>query len=146
MKMPEQNKDNNNKDQLKAKMAQYSLLIAEDDEMLREALTEAAENAGFRVVAAVDGSEALVKTQNQHFDVILIDMNLPKRLGHEVISMVRAEGPCRASVIVVLSGYLKKEVVQAIAGKVDKAFTKPADIDQVVETLKTLLEKRMQAA
>ncbi len=133
-------------DYIKNKTSKFNILIAEDDEMLRSALVEAAEGAGFRVVAAVDGSEALIKSQNQHFDGILIDMNLPKRLGHEVITMIRAGGPCKASVIIVLSGYLKKEIVETIAGKVNKAFTKPADIDQVIEALQSLLEKAAQAA
>jgi CheY-like chemotaxis protein len=126
--------------------SQFKVLIAEDDEMLREILVEAAEGAGMKVWTAIDGSEALLKSQNQHFDGILIDMNLPKRLGHEVVAMIRTEGPCQKSTIVVLSGYLKKEVAITLAGKVDKAFTKPADIDDVIASLQNLMEKKYKAA
>lgn len=130
------------KPNFETKTARYTVLIAEDNLMLRKALVEAAAAKNMNVVEAVDGSEALVKSQNQQFDGILIDMNLPKRLGHEVIHMVRKESPSQDAVIVVLSGYLKKEVVEAIAGKVNKAFTKPADIEEVINTFHDLIQKK----
>ena len=127
---------------LQSKFTKYSILIAEDDTGLQDALAEAAEERGFKVYRANDGLEAVRKAQTQPFDAILIDMNLPKKLGHEAVANIRNSGPCQKSVIVVLSGYLKKEVVQALVGKIEKAYTKPADIDLVLNGVLNFVEQK----
>lgn len=130
------------KKRVESKFSKYSILIAEDDMALQDALAEAAEEKGFKVFRANDGLDAVRKAQSQTFDALLIDMNLPKRLGHEAVADIRGSGPCQKSVIVVLSGYLKKEVVQSLVGKIEKAFTKPADIDLVISSVLSFVEQK----
>ena len=122
------------------KLCKYSILIVEDDLALQEVLVLAAEERGISALVASDGSEAVMKAQAQRFDALLVDMNLPKKRGYDVVNDVKSSGLSQRSLIFVLSGYLTKEVVGAVAGKIEKAFTKPADIDLVMETIHAALE------
>lgn len=127
----------------------FEVLIVEDDSMLRSALVESARTLGMKVVESPDGFDAWTKIQNQVFEGMIIDMNLPRRPGHELVTMIRNGSRSNSShcTIVVLSGYLKREIVEGLAGKVEKAFTKPADIEEVVQKLYDLmLEKRKKEA
>ncbi len=123
----------------------YIVLIVEDDELLQKALFDAMKAKGIRAIIAPDGADALRKANNQAFDGIVIDMNLPKRMGHQVIEVVRSNGPCINSVIIVLSGSLNKELLGTIARSIQKAFTKPANIETVVETLIDFMRKKARA-
>lgn len=123
------------------KPRKFSLLIAEDDASLREVLAYGAEEKGFTVTIAADGFEAVMKAKRQTFDAILVDMNLPKKKGYDVIDEVITSSMSRDALFFVLSGYLTKEVVTHVAGKIEKAFTKPADVDLVMDTIKNALMK-----
>lgn len=127
---------------LNKKLSKYSLLVAEDNLDLQAALVQAAEERGFNVVTAADGIEAVRRAMAQSFDAIVFDMNLPRKMGNEAIAEIRHAGLSKRSVIVVLSGYLKKEVVQTLVGKIEKAFTKPADIDLVLDTVVSFIENK----
>lgn len=127
---------------LEQKFKRGAILIAEDDAGLQNALAQEAEDRGFQVARASDGIEAVRKTTTQNFDVILIDMNLPKKLGHEAVKDIRTSSMCKDSIIVVLSGYLKKEVVESLVGKIQKAFTKPADIETVMDAIVALADQK----
>ena len=67
------------------------LLIVEDEprmlELLRRGLTE----EGHTVFGAVDGSEGLLKLRQQQFDVVILDVMLPKMSGFELARQMRGE-------------------------------------------------------
>src|SRR4026209_2533618 len=68
-----------------------TILVVDDEPTLREALVDALEAAGFRVVAAADGREALVQFRAEGPDVVLLDLMLPELSGIEVCRIIRAE-------------------------------------------------------
>jgi CheY-like chemotaxis protein len=69
-----------------------TILLAEDDDALRQLAQCVLEGLGYRVIAAADGQQALVLYQahEQEIDLILSDMEMPKRSGGELYRAVRA--------------------------------------------------------
>ena len=69
------------------------VLIAEDDRFTREGLVEVLEGEGYRVVVAVDGSEAIQLFQQQSPDFVCLDIMMPGRSGYEAFLSIRPQSP-----------------------------------------------------
>ena len=65
------------------------ILIADDSKPIRQLLQFVLEGAGYRVDAACDGSEALTMAQEQHYDLVITDINMPNMNGIELIQALR---------------------------------------------------------
>ncbi|GAC1337299.1 MAG: hypothetical protein NVSMB29_01410 [Candidatus Dormibacteria bacterium] len=68
---------------------QCRILLAEDDALIRQLLTEALERSGYCVVAAPDGREALERLEEAQPDVLLTDMVMPHVDGLALLRAVR---------------------------------------------------------
>ncbi len=68
-----------------------TILVADDEDDLREALKTTLESAGYKVVEAADGMTALASYQEHHPDLVLLDLNMPKMHGLEVLKNIRAD-------------------------------------------------------
>ncbi len=66
------------------------ILIVEDDPMLAEAVSDYFDSKGWESVVAVDGEEAILKVAEDHFQLVLLDVMLPKRNGFSVCQSIRA--------------------------------------------------------
>ncbi len=66
-----------------------TILIADDDHILVHMLQQVLEKDGYRVVVAYDGAEALKKVQDDHPDLILLDIQMPKVHGYGFIFELR---------------------------------------------------------
>lgn len=69
------------------------ILIAEDDFFIRDIYSQVFSLAGYDVQLAVDGAEALEKIQKTTFDIILLDIMMPKMTGIDVLKALRALAP-----------------------------------------------------
>ena len=70
----------------------YTILLVEDDQLLREMYLECLSSEKVKVTPAQDGQEAIDKLQQQAWDLILLDMMLPKINGYEIIQKI-SENP-----------------------------------------------------
>src|SRR6185503_19585929 len=72
-----------------------TILVAEDEDAVRELATELLEDAGYRVIAAEDGraAEALVRDSSVHFDIALLDVVMPHRHGRDVFEAIQDVRP-----------------------------------------------------
>ena len=68
------------------------LLIAEDDQVLADALLRTLRNAGYAVDHVASGSEADAALASHEFDVVILDLGLPKLHGLEVLRKLRGRG------------------------------------------------------
>ena len=76
------------------------ILLLEDDYNLSETVCEYFEEEGFDVVCVYDGDEALSKIYEQNFDLLLLDVNVPKKSGFEVLKEVRAIGKTTPAIFI----------------------------------------------
>lgn len=75
---------------------QIKILVVDDDLFLRELYVETLTSEGYQVESAVDGEEALNKIKQGGWDLVLLDIIMPKMDGLEVMRAVNASGPLPA--------------------------------------------------
>ena len=84
---------------------QKTILVAEDEIDLREALVTALTTEGFRVLPAVDGEEALSLALAEHPDLIMLDLHMPKLDGHGVLKGLRKDEWGKTVYVIVLTAF-----------------------------------------
>lgn len=84
------------------------ILLVEDSKTIRRENESALLNAGYQVICAEDGESALQMAQEQHPDLILLDMILPKMSGPEVLKHLKGE-PATAEIPVVVVSSLSEK-------------------------------------
>jgi signal transduction histidine kinase/CheY-like chemotaxis protein len=117
-----------------------AILVVDDEEIVRRTATSTLEHAGYTVLQASNGREAVEVFEQQHgsVDLVLLDMTMPVMSGEETLMVFRTRYP---NVKVVLSsGYDEVEAVQRFAGKGFAAFLqKPYAARTLLECVKALL-------
>lgn len=112
------------------------ILIVDDEEMVREALECWFNVRGFDVDHAVDGLDAVEKCRQNEFDVITMDLQMPRMDGPEAIAIIKSEHPHVP--IVVLTGFLADFDTSSVKG-VAKVLTKPLQFSLLETEIRDLL-------
>jgi len=116
-----------------------TILVVEDDDETRAALTRELAGRGYRVVEASDGRSALERWSSRRPDVVLLDLGLPDIDGVDVIVRMRREAN---TPIVILSGrYDEREKVEALDRGADDYVTKPFGVDELNARLRVALRR-----
>ncbi len=117
-----------------------TVLVVEDEEVLRLAVSKALRNRGFAVIEAQDGSVAidLMRTHRDDIDVMLLDFTLPGTSSREVFEEAQR---LRANLKVVLSSaYDRKTVAASFTGlRMTQFIRKPFQLDDLAGTLRDAL-------
>jgi signal transduction histidine kinase/ActR/RegA family two-component response regulator len=111
-------------------------LVVEDEETVLHLLRNILAERGYRVLTAVDGETAvnMYRHNKETIDVVLLDLDLPRISGTEVLTKIRAENS--KARVVVTSGYLKLELKAALVRQgVSEFIHKPYRPDDVVAAL-----------
>lgn len=99
------------------------ILVAEDEKAMAQAMELKLENHGFAVTTAQNGSVAIQKLQNEHFDLILCDLMMPKTDGFGVLLYLQKEKI--ATPVIILSALSNEEDVRrALSLGAKKFFVK----------------------
>ena len=85
-------------------IALRTVLLVEDSKLLRVEREQTLKKAGYHVVVAVDGIEALNVARDNHPDLILLDMMLPKLDGPSVLRALKADASTAQIPVVVVTG------------------------------------------
>jgi CheY-like chemotaxis protein len=122
------------------------ILLVEDSRFLRKATERILLKAGYNVVTAGDGEEALRLAFAARPDLILLDMLLPKLSGPEVLRALRKNPITQKTPIIVMSGLsqsneakLKKEGADAYLQKC--SLDSDSNVNSILETIQTSLTK-----
>lgn len=111
------------------------VLVAEDDEDIRETLTLALANHGWETVEARDGVEALEKATSEPFDVLLLDHRMPRLLGGEVCRKLREAG-VSVPVLLVTAAFGVRDLADKFG--VRDYLGKPYSLEELLVTLDRL--------
>ena len=112
------------------------ILVAEDNKINRQIITELLESEGFSVTIAHDGKEAVKKTQEALFDLILMDIQMPEMNGIEAaVEILNREEYAHVPIIAMTAHAMAQDRQKSLdAGMVDH-ITKPINLDILFPTL-----------
>ena len=119
---------------------QPSILIVDDSPVVVEAVKEALAGDGYTVFTAYDGIEALDMVKRYEFDLILLDIDMPRMNGYQVCKLLKNDPKFKRIPIVMLTA--KTSEADRLWGKKagsDEYVTKPFNYAKVKEILKRFL-------
>lgn len=117
------------------------LLLVEDDIMLGESICQGLRLAGFEPFWVRDGTAAEQSLKTRDFDVILLDLGLPKRSGLEILESIRSSG-VRLPVLILTA---RDKVCDRIVGLnmgADDYIAKPFDLDELAARVRAVLRRQ----
>jgi CheY-like chemotaxis protein len=116
-----------------------SVLLAEDDRALRRFLQVVLERAGYKVVPATDGLEAMKLVLSQP---IVTDAIMPNLSGHEFCRFLRSSPNLSHLSVIQLSALERKDAKPNVAQQADEFLTKPVSGERLIECSKKLLASK----
>ncbi len=117
------------------------LLLIEDDQMIAEPVLGALRREGYAIDWARDGREAQLSLANGVYDLVLLDLGLPKTDGIEVLNAYRKAGGA-APVIIVTARDAVDERVRGLDTGADDYLVKPFDLHELAARVRALLRRR----
>ncbi len=108
-----------------------SILVVEDDRVVREIVARHLARDGYEVIRADDGLAAIAVLQDRHVDLVITDLNMPGIDGHEVITSLR-QGLPSVLVIVMTGDVTLASIRQCMAGGAFGFVPKPPQGDLAV--------------
>jgi DNA-binding NtrC family response regulator len=117
------------------------ILVADDDEVLRNMLLETLESMGYQAVGVENGEEAIEKIQKEEFDLAITDIRMPKLDGLGFLKKCREIKPRLP--VVLITGYAQSYTAQTAKYEgADAYLVKPFRIEKIEELVKKLLETK----
>ena len=122
-------------------MKQKKILIADDNENIREALTYLLEDEGYKLVLAKDGSDTLKKVKEFRPDILFLDIMMPEMNGYEICQIIKQDEELKATYVIMLTA--KGQVAEQERGKevgADEYIVKPFSPMEILNKIKNILE------
>jgi DNA-binding response OmpR family regulator len=113
------------------------ILVAEDNPTVCSFLEKGLRASGFATLVAEDGEQAEQLSLTQEFDLMILDMGLPKRDGLHVLQEIRARG--RKLPVLVLTGRTERDIVTCLEGGADDYISKPFKFDELLARVRARL-------
>ncbi len=118
----------------------YKLLIADDDNEIRELLEFDLSHSGYITECAKDGEEALQKALTGNYDLILLDVMMPKMNGFDVCKNIRKSKPDTPILMLTAKGAMSDKT-QGFDSGADDYIVKPFDIQEVLLRVRALVRR-----
>jgi DNA-binding response OmpR family regulator len=120
------------------------VLVVDDDESIRKALTAVLEEEGYAVDTAQSGNEAIEKCGANYYNLALIDIRLPDMEGTKLLNAIRQDTPPMVKIIV--TGYPSlSNAIEAVNKGADAYLLKPLAMDEVLKTIREHLDRQKEA-
>jgi two-component system, NtrC family, response regulator PilR len=120
---------------------QESILVVDDEEVMRDVMSTLLAEAGYRVTLASDGAEGLALARKGSFDAAIVDVMLPEVSGLEVLEEIKKTDP--ELVVIMITAYASVETaIQAIKKGAFDYVTKPFKHEEVLHILRNALNQR----
>lgn len=119
-----------------------NILIVEDDMDIQELLREFLKEAGYEVASASDGIEAMELFAKNKYDLILLDIMLPKIDGFGVCELIRKQSQVPIIMLTALGG--EKEQIRGLDLQVDDYITKPFSVPILIRKIAAVLRRSSQ--
>ena len=121
------------------------VLLVEDDRMIGEAIESALQDATYAVDWTRDGQAALIAIESQHYDLMLLDLGLPKKDGMTVLNGIRAKGNLMPVLIITARDAVDDRIKGLDAGA-DDYVLKPFEMTELLARMRAVLRRKGGAA
>lgn len=121
-----------------------SILIADDEDSIRESLTIVLEDEGYNCTAVRDGSEAIDAIDRASYDIIVTDLKMPNADGIEVLEYALKHSSDTLTIIITAHATIET-AIQALRKGAADYILKPLEFDEVLIRIKNLLEQKSLA-
>lgn len=118
----------------------FKVLVVEDDNNIRSLVSKFLENEGFEVSQAVDGHEGLKIYEEQHFDILITDVMMPKTDGNELANIIRMQNKDIPIMMLTALESIDDKEKSFLSGS-DDYMVKPVDMKELVLRVKALLRR-----
>ena len=116
------------------------ILVVEDNELNRKLFYDILTYNNYDVICAVDGIEAYTKIKDSSFDLIILDIQLPKLDGFSLLKKIKEEGLKTAPIIITSAYAMDTDKSKAKEFEITHYITKPIDINNFIKTVKSVLD------
>jgi two-component system response regulator QseB len=117
------------------------LLLVEDDSMIGESVRQGLRQDGFTVDWVQDGRAAELAIENGVYDLLLLDLGLPKKEGLDVLKQLRRRGN-RIPVLIVTARDAVADRITGLDTGADDYLAKPFDLDELAARIRALLRRQ----
>ena len=115
-----------------------SILVVDDEDALRTVLSSELESEGYVVATAGDGDEAITVLQGKSFDLVLLDIKMPRVDGFEVLRFIKERYP--ATKVIMLTGFADlKNAIESKKLGAEYFVSKPYDLVDLLTTIERVL-------
>ena len=118
----------------------FHILVVDDDKNTRLLLKAVLESEGYTVYAAANGEEALTVMDQQHIDLVVLDIMMPKMDGYEFTKTLR-EAQNNLPILMVSAKQLPADKKKGFLVGTDDYMTKPIDEEEMLLRIKALLRR-----
>lgn len=125
------------------------ILLAEDDGVSKNMITIFLKNKGFVVVAVENGKEAITLCEQEQFDLVLMDINMPQLDGYSATIAIRKQEEAKKihTPIVAMTAYaLQGDREKCLAAGMDDYISKPINFPEVMKVIKKYINKVSDAS
>ena len=116
------------------------ILLAEDEESLRDLIRFNLEMEGYEVVTAADGKRALAFSKEQHFDLMLLDVMLPEIDGFQVCEQVRLTN-YEVPIVFLTAKDTASDKIAGLRKGADDYITKPFNLEELLLRVNRLIQR-----
>ena len=110
-------------------------LVVDDDEPIRTMLAKVVERQDFDVDTASDGAEAIRKLSHDGYNVVLLDLMMPRVDGFAVLRYMKENDPDALACTIIASAVPESEVLRRFDAPVYRVHSKPFDIQRLISDI-----------
>ena len=122
--------------------ARRKILIIDDEQDLREAMTEVIETAGYRAISASNGADGVRLNELENPDIIVLDLRMPGMDGIETLRRIRKQDS-EVSVVILTANGGTDTIREAVGLTVSEYLSKPFENPEFVELIGDLLWRQL---
>jgi CheY-like chemotaxis protein len=126
------------------------ILVVDDNEIILKTISLKLQGAGYQVLTALDGSEAVASARREHPDLILLDVSFPPDVGgvewdgFRIMEWFhRLEEAKKIPVIIITGGEDARNKERAVSGGAVAFFHKPIDHDDLLKVIRATLDSKL---
>ncbi len=116
----------------------YKILVAEDNPLNQKIAVFLLTKHGATVVTAINGADAIGKLQEDSFDIVLMDLQMPEMDGFEATEYIRKTLKSNIPVLALSASTYEDEIEKCLKAGMNGCIAKPIDADVLYNTIKKL--------